>query len=363
MRIAPMYGNMAAMKPFEARQSQIKSTTLGIIITHALATISRRTNSAGSNLKIVGIISLCFACFTTEVLASPPGPSGPSTVVTGLSYPQSIAVDGNGNLYIGDQGCINFIGTPGDCNVYKETLSGGTFTQTVIASFSASNAPQGIALDNSGNVFITVLGNGVVEATPSGGGKYTQRPIGCAFDAPGGVAVDYQGTLYVTNRSGSRINSEKPTDTCSTMGLVASGLSAPTGLAIDGSSSVYVIQSGAPGTVLKEVASGNGYSATTVAGGGTFNGVAVDAKKNVFLTAGDGSVYEYSPPNINSVNYSYFALAIGLTVPTGVAADTNGNIYVVNTGQNQVIKIPVAPTNAQRRRKAFVVPPAAATKH
>jgi hypothetical protein len=79
------------------------------------------------------------------------------------------------------------------------------------------------------------------------------------------------------------------------MGLVANGLSAPTGLALDGSSSVYVIQSGAPGTVLKEVASGNGYSATTVAGGGNFNGVAVDAKKNVFLTAGDGSIYEYSP--------------------------------------------------------------------
>lgn len=151
------------------------------------------------------------------------------------------------------------------------------------------------------------------------------------------------------------------------MGLVVSGLSAPTGLALDSSSSVYVIQAGAPGTVLKETPSGNRYNASTVAGGGTFNGIAVDAehdgKGNVFLTSGNGTAYEYSPPNINSVIYSYVALAIGFAVPAGVAADTSGNIYVVNTGFNLVVKIPVAPINAQRRRKPFVIPKPATTKH
>ena len=334
-------------------------------ITAIRQNVQRAPNNTGSERKIVAILLLCFACFalhSTGAHASPAG-GGPSTVVTGLSYPFSIAVDANGNLYIGDLGCINFVGAQGDCNVYKETLSNGSYTQSVIASFSASNAPQGIAVDSSGNVFITVLGNGVVQETPSGGGKYTQTTIGCAFDVPGGVAVDGQGTLYVTNRTGSRINSEKPADTCSTLGLVASGLSAPTGLAVDSSSSIYVIQSGAPGTVLKEILSGNGYNATTVAGGGNFNGLAVDTKKNLFLTAGDGSVYEYSPPNINGVNYSYIALAIGFAVPSGVAADANGNIYVVNTGFNQVVKIPVAPINAQHRRKPFVIPKPATTKH
>jgi streptogramin lyase len=317
------------------------------------------SRARSSDLKLVGMISLClvgFPLLSTKANASPGASIGPSTVVAGLSNPQSIAVDANGNLYIGDQGCINFVGALGDCNVYKETLSGGTYTQSIIASFSASNPPQGIAVDSSGNVFITVLGLGVMKEAPSGGGKYTQTAIGCAFDAPGGIAVDGQGTLYVTNRSGSRVNKETPTDTCSTMGLVASGLSAPTGLALDASSSVYVIQTGAPGTVVKETASGNGYSAATVAGGGNFNGVAVDTKGNVFLTSGNGDLYEYSPPSINSVNYSYLTLAIGFAVPAGVAADTNGNVYVVNTGYNQVVKIPVATANAQRRRKPFVIP-------
>jgi streptogramin lyase len=327
--------------------------------------VERARNSIGTKRKIPEILSLCLAFFvlhSTEAHASPPA-NGPSTVVTGLSYPFSIAVDGNGNLYIGDLGCVNFVGAQGDCNVYKETLSNGTYTQTVIATFSAANAPQGIAVDGTGNVFITVLGNGVVQETPSAGGKYTQTTIGCAFDVPGGIAVDGQGTLYVTNRTGSRINSEKPTDTCSTMGLVTSGLSSPTGLAIDSSSSVYVIQTGVPGTVLREAPSGNGYNAMMVAGSGSYNGVAVDAKKNVFLTGGNGSVYEYSPPGINGVIYSYVVLAIGFAVPTGVAADTNGNIYVVNTGFNQIVKIPVAPINGQRHRKPFVIPHPAPTKH
>lgn len=79
-----------------------------------------RSTSAISIRKLLGIISLCFACSalsSTEALAKPPAPGPPIIVVTGLSYPQSIAVDSSGNLYIGDQGCVNFIGTPGDCNV------------------------------------------------------------------------------------------------------------------------------------------------------------------------------------------------------------------------------------------------------
>jgi hypothetical protein len=47
--------------------------------------------------------------------------------------------------------------------------------------------------------------------------------------------------------------------------------------------------------------------------------------------------------------------------PSGVAADTKGNIYVVNTGQNQVMKIPVPLTNSpaarQRAKGAVVVRP------
>jgi serine/threonine-protein kinase len=211
-------------------------------------------------------------------------------------------------------------------------------------------------------VSISVYGIGVVEETPSGGGKYTQTTIGCAFDAPAGIAVDSQETLYVTNRSGSRVNKETLTDTCSTMGIVASGLSAPTGLALDSSASVYVIQTGAPGTMLKETPSGSGYNPSTVAGGGNFNGVAVDGKGNVFLTGDNGDLYEYSPPNINSVAYSYSVLAIGFAVPAGVAVDTNGNIYVVNTGFNLVVKIPPSTTNAQHPRKPFVIPPPTAKK-
>lgn len=103
--------------------------------------VSPMPNRFGSNVRMAGIISLCFGCFawgSIEAHASPPPASGPSTVVTGLSYPQAIAVDHNGNLYIGDQGCVNFIGAPGDCNVYKEALSNGTYTQTLKASSPVS---------------------------------------------------------------------------------------------------------------------------------------------------------------------------------------------------------------------------------
>jgi len=46
---------------------------------------------------------------------------------SGLSYPTGIAVDGAGNVYIADQG---------NSQVLLETLSGGSYTQSVVANGS-----------------------------------------------------------------------------------------------------------------------------------------------------------------------------------------------------------------------------------
>lgn len=101
--------------------------------------------------------------------------------------PAAIAVDGSGNLYIGDDG------PPGANNsrVLKETLSQGRYTQTTIASGLASAAY--LAVDGAGNVFVD-SGASLYKLTRSGS-AYTRSAIYLGYKLAS-VAVDGAGNVY-----------------------------------------------------------------------------------------------------------------------------------------------------------------------
>lgn len=94
--------------------------------------------------------------------------------------------------------------------VYKETLSGGSYAQSTIAS--SLSDPTSIAVDGSGNVYIALYGtpnnleaSQVLEETPSGS-TYTQRFWSGQgeydFAVPTTIAVDATGNLYLTTSNG-----------------------------------------------------------------------------------------------------------------------------------------------------------------
>ncbi len=94
-----------------------------------------------------------YVCVGTTIVKSV-GNGTPTPIITGLNQPTGIAVDASGNLYVTD---------PGAGQVYKETLSGGTFTQSTIASVTAN----GIAVDGSGNIYLAdTIGDSVRRRYP-----------------------------------------------------------------------------------------------------------------------------------------------------------------------------------------------------
>lgn len=106
------------------------------------------------------------------------------------NLPESIAIDHNGNLYIG---------MPFTHTVVKVTDGG---TPSVIATFPSSTFPLGVRLDNEGNVFVAVVGSGVWEVAAAGGAA-TQL-----VNQPGlwnGLAFDHRGNLYVSESHGGAI--------------------------------------------------------------------------------------------------------------------------------------------------------------
>jgi hypothetical protein len=83
---------------------------------------------------------------------------GQTTVVSGLDDPEGVAVDGSGNVYIAN---------PLTDQVFKETLSSGTYTQSTVNSSVIE--PGGVAVDGNGNVYIAdALNDQVLKETPSG---------------------------------------------------------------------------------------------------------------------------------------------------------------------------------------------------
>jgi streptogramin lyase len=295
------------------------------------------------------LVLFCLTCWCPRLVfaqAQTGAAPGPSVAVSGLSLPSAIASDSQGNLYIVDEGC----GIPaggGDCNVYKEAASGGSYTQSRVASFTSANLPTSIAVDAAGNVYIGVTGQGLLRETPSGQ-AYTQTSVGCAFSKPTALALDGKGNLYVADSGTGRVYREKPEDTCNTASVVAS-LTNVTGLAVDTCGSVYVAQSAGSSAIVKETPANGGYVQSSVGSElAGLIGTAVDDHQDVYYSDLAGNVAVLVP---NGRQYTRQTVMSGLPFAPigGLAVDGASNLYIADFANSRVWKsvpsfpLPAAP--------------------
>src|SRR5437773_243021 len=140
--------------------------------------------------------------------------------MSGLANPSGIALDGAGNLFFADadgQRVLRLDSTTGMItqvagNVFRDgCCSGGFSGDGGPAAASQLNDPQGVAVDNAGNLFIadsmnnrirridaatqvitTVAGNGTIGFSGDGG-----PATSAALSGPLSVAVDSAGNLFI----------------------------------------------------------------------------------------------------------------------------------------------------------------------
>ena len=83
-------------------------------------------------------------------------------------FPQALATDGSGNLYIAD----------GNSNNIYELASQGTTAQNVTPSGFTLNSPSGLAFDGAGDLFILDSSNSrIIEVPPERAVRHTRSRL------------------------------------------------------------------------------------------------------------------------------------------------------------------------------------------
>ena len=107
-------------------------------------------------------------------------------VSSGLNGPNSVAVDGAGNVYFADGG---------NNTIKKWTAASGTVTALVS---SGLGGPNGVAVDGAGNVYIADTGNNAIKKLTAANNTVTTL-FSSGLYAPFGVAVDGAGNVYIAD--------------------------------------------------------------------------------------------------------------------------------------------------------------------
>lgn len=196
------------------------------------------------------------------------GDGGPALSAQ-LSGPADLAVDASGSLYIADanNNRIRKIGTNGLISTFAGNGSYRFSGDGNPAATAQLNGPKSVAVDTSGNVFISDFGNNRVRKVGTAGIMTTVAGNGDSGYSgdnapaitrrinPWGVAVDSAGNLYIGDYLSNRIHKVTKDGILYTIagtgknGFTGDGglgidaeLDNPRGLAFDGAQNLYVAE-------------------------------------------------------------------------------------------------------------------------
>ena len=150
------------------------------------------------------------------------GDGGPATAAT-LNVPLGVALDAAGNLYIADQSNHRIRKVDAGSGIISTVAGGGNKPSGFSGDGGAATAatlyyPDGVALDTAGNLYIADTSNNRIRKVAAGSGIISTvagngsdkffgdgGPATAAAIAPFGVALDAAGNLYIVDGINNRI--------------------------------------------------------------------------------------------------------------------------------------------------------------
>lgn len=284
--------------------------------------------------------------FTINTVAGGTAPSSAASALqTSIGDPPRVAVDTAGNVYFGSLHAVFKVDRLGALTRVAGTGKAGNSGDGGTALAAQLNFPDGIAVDSTGNLFVvdraanvvrkiagstitTVAGNGTAGFSGDGG-----PALNAQLNAPTGIAVDAAGNLYIGDTANNVVRKISSSGTISTFAgngnqgysgdntsATTTSLNLPEGVAWDSAGNLYIadtinnrVRRVGPNGIITTVA-GNGladYSGDNVGGTG------------IVTSSGDGG------PATNS----------SVVLPTDVAADHSGNLFITDFGNSKIRQV------------------------
>jgi uncharacterized protein (TIGR03437 family) len=288
----------------------------------------------------------------------------------GFSKLTGLAVDPTtGNLYVADTGnnrILRFSAPFANPNrVEPDAVYGQSSfsTRSTATTNNGLNQPRGVAFDSAGNLWIADTGNNRIVRYPSSVLSSPTQPaadmvIGqkdlssgstnaggqvssSGFDAPIALLFDGQNNLYVSDYNNSRVlRFAAPVSPNAAATAVwgesnfasrgvpqqatASSLNGPVGLSVDNSGNLYVAVPRDNRVLVFPTSTTTGANAKSVYGQTDF----------ATTTANTGSAPLASPGSLSQ--------------PADVKSDSNGNVFVADSGNSRVLQFPGGTKSATR---------------
>jgi sugar lactone lactonase YvrE len=261
-------------------------------VTPIIAPISVAFDPTGANLYVADTSNNSISSVVVETTIA-------STLISsGLNNPSSVALDSSGNIYISDTG---------NGAVKKAIMNKGSIT-SVSTILSGLNTAAGITLDSADNVYVCDSGtNCIHKVTTSGTASII---VSTGLNQPADLTVDTSGNLYIADKGSSSI--KKVPVGSSTPSTLLEGCNSPNGIIIDSTGILYVADTG--NHVIKKVTTSG--TVTSVAGTTGSSG----------LVNGPGIIAQFNSPS-------------------SVTVDAFGNVLVADRGNGLIRPVYGSKTN------------------
>ena len=235
------------------------------------------------------------------------GPNNLAASSSSIGYPWAVAVDSAGNTYISDNYSNRIFkvdtSTPTQLTVFAGNTVAGYSGDGSTALNATLSGPKGIAFDGAGNLYIADANNSVIRVVNTNSSGST-TVLGVTIAA---------GTIATVAGNGTTCFATKGSPKCGDGGpALGPTLTSPSGIFIDASGNLFIADT-ADNRVREVSTSG---TITTVAG----TNVACPSPTS---PCGDGGL----------------ATVAELYSPSSVFVDANGNIFIVDSGDNRIREV------------------------
>lgn len=358
-------------------------------------------DSANNRVRRVDVFTGVITTVAGDGREAYSGDGGQATAAA-LSSPTAVTFDGAGNLFISDQN-NNRIRKVDAGGIITTTVGNGLQDSSGDdgPATAASLIPGGMAFNAGGDLFVADLysirkvdATTRIITTVAGGGDPADGigdgrvATAAAFSAPFGLSLDAAGNIYVADYVQRRVRRvDATTRIISTVAgngqerfsgdngpATAAALTFPQFVAVDRAGDIFIAES-YPDYQVRKVAASSGIITTVAGGGAPLDGLGDrGAATNAQLSAPDGlaadgnsSLYiadtfhhrvrrvDLNTGIITTVagntepgadggfsGDNGQAVAALLSVPSGIALDSSGNLFITDTGNNRVRKVDIA---------------------